>query len=75
MFVFQIKLLIGWCVAIAMGMLIIYGLYGFYKDVPVMHIGNKAESLIYIGFSRFAWSLALAWVIFVCAVGYGGNVF
>ncbi|CAC5415930.1 unnamed protein product [Mytilus coruscus] len=70
----KIKLLIGWCVAITIGISIIYGLYGFYKDFPVTHLGNKSESIVYIGCSRFGWSIALAWVIFVCATGHGGPV-
>ena len=68
------KLLIGWCVAIAIGLSVVYGLYDFYKDYPSTKIGGEGESLFYISTSRLAWSLALAWVIFVCAVGYGGPV-
>lgn len=70
----KLKLLVGWCVAITIGISIIYGLYGFYKDFPVTHLGNKSESIIYIGCTRFGWSIALAWVIFVCATGNGGPV-
>ena len=66
-------MLIGWCVAIAIGLSVVYGLYDFYKDYPSTKIGGEGESLFYIGTSRLAWSLALAWVIFVCAVGYGGR--
>ena len=65
--------MIGWALAITIGVSVIYGLYGYYKDVPTITQGGKAESLIYIGVSRFAWSVALAWVIFVCAVGHGGR--
>lgn len=67
------KLLIGCCIAIATGMSVIFGLYYFYKDYPNKS-GGKAESLAYIGLGRFAWSLALAWIVFVCAVGHGGPV-
>ena len=34
----------------------------------------KAENILYGGFHRLAWSIAVAWVIFTCCRGYGGKV-
>ena len=31
------------------------------------------ESVIYLSFSRFAWGLAICWIIFACLFGYGGQ--
>lgn len=70
----KIKLLIGWAIAITTGVSVVYGLYGYYKDINHVTPGGTVESLVYIGLNRFAWSVAVAWVIFVCAVGHGGPV-
>lgn len=63
----------GWCVAIALALSTLYGQYKVIrKDNPVPF--SRAENIIYGTFSRFAWSLALAWVIFACHNGLGGLV-
>ncbi|CAH3118340.1 unnamed protein product [Pocillopora meandrina] len=63
----------GWCVAIALALSTLYGQYKVTrKDNPVPF--SRAENIIYGTFSRFAWSLALAWVIFACHNGLGGLV-
>ena len=62
----------GWCVAIALALSTLYGQYKVIrKDNPVQF--SRAENIIYGTFSRFAWSLALAWVIFACHNGLGGT--
>ena len=33
---------------------------------------SLAEHSVYGGFHRFAWSVAIGWVIFACCRGYGG---
>nr|XP_058949088.1 nose resistant to fluoxetine protein 6-like [Pocillopora verrucosa] len=63
----------GWCVAIVLALSTLYGQYkALRKDNPVQF--SRAENIIYGTFSRFAWSLALAWVIFACHNGLGGLV-
>ena len=69
---FQRELLIGWCIAAVTGLLLICGIRGYYGFHTVT-LGGKTESLLYIGLCRFAWSVVVAWVIFVCAQGYGGK--
>ena len=66
--------MLGWAVAIAIGMLVVYGLYpynspneGWYKPMDT-DLGAFYESC-----HRFAWGLALAWVILACVTGYGGK--
>ena len=45
----------------------VYGLYFSWHG----HIPTKAENVIYITFSRFTWSLGLAFLVFACHYGYG----
>lgn len=62
----------GWCVAIALALSTLYGEYkALRKDHPEPF--SRAENITYGTFSRFAWSLALAWVIFACQNGFGGK--
>jgi len=64
--------IIGWCVAIILSVTPLYGTYKAYKKnpEPLTHV----ENVMFETFSRFSWSLALAWVIYACHTGYGGNV-
>ncbi|XP_020624606.1 O-acyltransferase like protein-like isoform X2 [Orbicella faveolata] len=63
----------GWCVAIILALSTLYGQYKVLrKDNPQPF--SHVENIIYGTFSRFAWSLALAWVIFACQRGLGGLV-
>ena len=48
----------------------VYGLYSTWHG----HIPTKAENVIYIVFSRFTWSLGLAFLVFACHYGYGGPI-
>ena len=62
----------GWTLAIITGITIVYGL-----DLPKIFNGEKemsmAENVLYGGFHRLCWSIAVAWVIFTCCRGYGGK--
>ena len=62
----------GWTIAIATGLAIVYGL-----DVPDIFFDGKtfsmAENILYGGFHRLAWAMAVSWVIFTCSRGYGGR--
>ena len=63
----------GWCVAIILALSTLYGEYKVLrKDNPQPF--SRAENITYGTFSRFAWSLALAWVIFACHRGLGGKL-
>ncbi|KAK3084177.1 hypothetical protein FSP39_009594, partial [Pinctada imbricata] len=67
----KIWILIGWFVAIAIGLLVVYGPYREMQD-PVLD--SFASSLLYGSLSRFAWGVALAWVVFACSIGCGGPI-
>ncbi|XP_074618174.1 nose resistant to fluoxetine protein 6-like isoform X2 [Acropora palmata] len=68
----QIVCLVGWFVATALGVTVVYGIYTTTKEGGKPF--NKAENIAYGTFSRFAWGLALAWVIYACNKGYGSLV-
>ena len=34
---------------------------------------SLAASAVYGGFHRFAWAVAIGWVVFACCRGYGGK--
>jgi len=68
----QIVCVVGWLVATALGVLVVYGIYGETKKGGTQF--NKAENIAYGTFSRFTWGLALAWVIYACNKGYGSLV-
>ena len=64
----------GWTIAIATGLAIVYGL-----DIPNVMFDGKTlsmtENILYGGFHRLAWAMAVSWVIFTCSRGYGGIYF
>ncbi len=60
--------MIIWALAFATGLAVIYGLNIRFDMTPPSH----AVNVIYGGFHRLGWSLALGWLIFACARGYGG---
>ena len=59
--------------ATALGMSIIYGPYSVFK--PGGELFNSAQNVIYGSFSRLAWALALAWVVYACQHKMGGRLF
>ena len=67
----QVVCLVGWFLAIGLGVSSVYGVYTYYKE------GGRpftlAENIIYGTLSRFVWGLALAWVIYACNRGYGSK--
>ena len=70
----------GWVIATATGLAIVYGLNipdhingGFLNGESLTPL-SMAENILYGGFHRVAWSIAVAWVIFTCCRGYGGKV-
>jgi len=60
-----------WALSIATGLAIVYGIYPYYdENTPI----TTAFNITYGSLNRFAWSIAVAWVIFACLHGYGGIV-
>ena len=46
-------------------------------ELDAMKVPEKelslAASAVYGGFHRFAWAVAIGWVVFACCRGYGGQ--
>ena len=61
----------GWMVAFATGFAVIYGLNIPKRLEEGDHL-TAAANMIYGGFHRLAWAIAVGWVVFACARGYGG---
>jgi peptidoglycan/LPS O-acetylase OafA/YrhL len=55
------------------GVLLVSSLYGLYF-IWRGHVPSVAENVIYITFSRCAWSVGLALLVFACHNGYGGVI-
>lgn len=62
----------GWAAATALGMLVIYGPYSVFK--PGGQMFDTVQNILYGSFSRLAWALALAWVVYACQYKMGGWV-
>ncbi|XP_033118038.1 nose resistant to fluoxetine protein 6-like [Anneissia japonica] len=62
--------ILAWVTATVIGLAVVYGLYGNFHG---NHL-SKAATVVYITLCRFAWAIALAWVVFACTTGYGGPV-
>ncbi|XP_053381296.1 nose resistant to fluoxetine protein 6-like [Mercenaria mercenaria] len=62
--------MLGWAIATAFALLVLYGLY---DSEGTEKLGVDAAAL-YNATGRTAWGMAVAWVIFACATGYGGPV-
>ncbi|KAL5012819.1 hypothetical protein ScPMuIL_011370 [Solemya velum] len=61
---------LGWAVATAFGVSVIYGLYGTFNGYP---LGNDV-SAVYNALHSTCWGLALSWVVYACTTGHGGFV-
>eukprot|EP00795_Rhopilema_esculentum_P001639 gene1639-16106_t len=62
----------GWTIATVVALLVIYGPYTYFRDGGRPF--TSVENVMYGAFSRFAWSLCVAWVIYACYFGMGGLV-
>lgn len=65
--------LLGWLLAALVACLVIFGVAN-YNTTDHPDLMPPAVSVIYGGFSRGAWALALLWVVFACHTGYGGPI-
>lgn len=62
----------GWIVAIVTGLSVVFGMYN-YNQFGLDYEYNWAPSIFYASLQHLAWGLAVAWVVFACHYGYGGN--
>ncbi|XP_071491770.1 nose resistant to fluoxetine protein 6-like [Diadema antillarum] len=65
-----ILVVVGWMAATAMGLALVYGLYGYFHNHPATVSGSAA----YMALCRLGWSACLCWVVFACRFGYAGWV-
>ncbi|XP_028392822.1 nose resistant to fluoxetine protein 6-like [Dendronephthya gigantea] len=64
--------LIAWLAAIAIGITLVYAPHdATLKDGRAW---KTAENVIYGMFSKAAWGVALAWVVYACHYGFGGLI-
>ena len=69
-FNFQAVILVGWILAAGSALAVIYGPYPYVKDMELL---PNDLSALYNALSRPVFVTAVAWVVIVCAAGYGGN--
>jgi len=64
----------GWLMAVVMGMGVVYGpnVDGRAFTDP-QALTSPAKNILYGGLHRLAWGLALAWMVWACVKGYGGE--
>ena len=60
---------LGWVLAAAMNLVVLYGLYG----VTHGHNLSPAVNAFYAAVHRNVWAVGLGWVIFACSTGHGGT--
>jgi hypothetical protein len=66
---------LGWFVAVAIAIAIIFSKYDDVKDLDVTmtNAWSNTENSVYEAVTRPLWACAVAWVIWACCVGYGGH--
>eukprot|EP00794_Sanderia_malayensis_P019239 gene19239-21167_t len=64
--------MIGWIMALIVALLVTYGPYTAFETGG--HPFSNVENILYGTFSRFAWGLCVAWVIYACHFGMGGPI-
>jgi|GEM_PF-6596755 len=60
---------LGWLMSTVVCLACLYGLMRFEGDTDA----TSAETGIYVGFTRLAWGIGMAWIVFACIYGYGGK--
>lgn len=68
----KIILVPSWILSGLVFVAVVYGPFPYADEISVPVI-NPLFELIYGTLHRILWSSALAWVIFLCVHGYGGN--
>uniref|UniRef100_A0A914X4X3 Acyltransferase 3 domain-containing protein n=1 Tax=Plectus sambesii TaxID=2011161 RepID=A0A914X4X3_9BILA len=61
----------GWALSFAMMLTVVFGLYDYMGGAEIPLFWRA----MYTAFSKTAWGLSLAWIIFSCYYGYGGQQF
>jgi len=64
---------VGWILSFILQIAVLYGPFP-YSDKESAPVIDPFFRVIYGVFHRTIWSIAIAWIIFVCAKGYGGKL-
>ena len=64
--------MIGWLVATALALTVVYGIYEHNQISPDIEAMNMTETIFYNMFQRAIWAGCVVWVILACHWGYGG---
>ncbi|XP_078581489.1 nose resistant to fluoxetine protein 6-like [Branchiostoma floridae x Branchiostoma japonicum] len=67
----RLLMTIGWLVAAASAMAVLYATYGQYHGTTLQ---TEAENVLYLTVHRTVWAMALGWMVVACHHGYGGVV-
>ena len=62
--------MIGWALAIAACMALVYGLFIYRRGTAYM---DKDLGYTYNAMKRLTWSVGIAWLTLACINGYGGT--
>ena len=62
--------MIAWLAAIAIGITLVYAPH---EDTHNGRQWTKTEKMFYGVFSKPAWAVALAWVVYACHYDFGGR--
>ncbi|XP_078618496.1 nose resistant to fluoxetine protein 6-like [Branchiostoma floridae x Branchiostoma japonicum] len=62
---------IGWLVAAASAMAVLYSTYGQYSGTTFQ---TESENVLYLTVHRTVWAMAVGWMVVACYYGYGGVV-
>ena len=71
-FFLQLAAVMGWTMAWAVGLLLVYIHYDNLGDI--MHgLGwNASDNAAYESLNKVMWAVCVSWVIFACSTGFGG---
>ena len=67
----RLMALLGWCIAIASGLSVIYGMYYYNHRILEQTHMTMTASAFYLGLGRTTWGICLAWVVLACVSGNG----
>ena len=62
----------GWIVCIGLVLTLTLVTYDENKDIPASD-WSKTGRVVFETFYRPVWAMAISWLIFACATGYGGK--
>jgi peptidoglycan/LPS O-acetylase OafA/YrhL len=73
----SVTLILGYILSIGTLMFVIFFPYNDWHNAPGFYsegYWSEPVNVLFISFSRLLWGLALAYIVWACAVGYGGPI-